>query len=136
MAYITVTYTYQHHLDPWGESDAAAREFALDLQAVVVAAGGARPGECQIRFTGADDAWFVAGGTSETHQAMRIEIALPAGLSPEAKHHLSESVLAFLRTKLRPTPDAEIHLSVEVRDLDAYTSHIEPAQDGPQDAIP
>ncbi|MFI2209835.1 hypothetical protein [Streptomyces sp. NPDC020141] len=132
MAYITVTNTYPHPLDPWG-SDSEGKQFALDLQAVVVAAGGARPGECQIRFTGPDDVWLVAGGTPETHQAMRIEIALSPGLSPEAKQHLSESVLAFLRTKLRPTPDAEVHLSVEVRDLDGYTSHIEPAQDGPQD---
>jgi 5-carboxymethyl-2-hydroxymuconate isomerase len=110
---------------------------APELQSTVVAVTGARPEACQVRFV-LTGAWYIADGTEDTHQGMHVEVALKAGRSAEVKRTLSQSVLALVRRHLAPTPEVEVHLSVEVRDIDpdGYASHVEPAQDVPEDAVP
>jgi 5-carboxymethyl-2-hydroxymuconate isomerase len=128
MPHTTVTYTRE--LDGADAIDWAA--FAPELQAVIVSVADARPEACRTRYCAADDDWYIAGGTQEVHQAVHIEIALKAGRAAEVKGELSRQVLALLRKHLAPTPAYELHLSVEVRDIDpaGYVSHVEPRQDG------
>ncbi|MGW1553715.1 5-carboxymethyl-2-hydroxymuconate Delta-isomerase [Streptomyces sp. NPDC002346] len=130
MPHVTVTYT--------NSAAFSEEELAPELQSLIVAISGARLEACRTRFVYPQDEWYIAGGTEKTHQAIHIEIALKVGRSAEVKRALSESVLALVRTHLGPTPQFEVHLSVEVRDIDpdGYVSHIEPVRDVPRDAIP
>jgi 5-carboxymethyl-2-hydroxymuconate isomerase len=134
MPYVAVTYTNE-----LGEAEIVDPEvLGPELHSLIVAKSGARPETCRIRFIYTDDGWYIAGRTEETHQAVHIEIALEAGRSADIRRTLSESVLALFRTHLGSFPEFEVHLSVEVRDLDpdGYASHIEPARGALRDAIP
>lgn len=76
---------------------------------------GARIPACKTRFRSAEET-VVGDGTEEAH-VVHIEIALLAGRTEEARTALTEAVLALLPGHIKE-PEG-IHLSVEVRDLEA-----------------
>lgn len=137
MPHTTVTYT--NELADAGALDFDA--FATDLQSALVSIAAAAPQACRTRLTGPGDRWHIAGGTEAAlpqslrpgrgPQAVHVEIALKAGRSAEVKGELSQAVLDLVRKHLAPVPAREVHLSVEIRDMDpaGYVSHVEPRQD-------
>ncbi|MBM9505384.1 5-carboxymethyl-2-hydroxymuconate Delta-isomerase [Actinacidiphila acididurans] len=127
MPHTTVTYT-----EELAESEAFDFEnFADDLHSALVTIAGAKAEACRTRFTGTEDSWFIADGDEEDFQAVHVEVAIKAGRTDEVRSELSRAVLGLIRKNLKRTPEFEVYLSVEVRDIDpvGYVSHVEPRQD-------
>jgi 5-carboxymethyl-2-hydroxymuconate isomerase len=107
-------------------------EFATALQALVVSLADARPEACRVLFPSPDGAGgSVAGDLDGDKQAVHVEIALKAGRSDDVRARLSRATLDLLRKHVPASRDFDLHLSVEVREIDpvGYSSHAEPRQD-------
>ncbi|GGX52968.1 isomerase [Streptomyces minutiscleroticus] len=91
--------------------------FALALHAVVVDLANARIEACKTRFRPTED--NVVGGDGEGHDIVHVGLALLPGRSEETKARLTEAVLELVRAHVRPAPGRGLHVSAEVRELDA-----------------
>ncbi|MCH0539137.1 isomerase [Streptomyces sp. MUM 203J] len=93
------------------------RACARALHPVVVETVGARPAACKTRTRTAGD--FTVGEGDGRDAVVHVEIALLAGRTDEAKARLSEAAVALVRDHLKPLDGLTVHVSAEVRDLDA-----------------
>ncbi len=93
------------------------RGFALALHPLVVDTVGTRPDACKTRFRRADDT--VVGDADTGHALVHIGIALLPGRTPQVKEQLTAAVLELAAQYVKPADGAELHLSAEVRDLEA-----------------
>jgi 5-carboxymethyl-2-hydroxymuconate isomerase len=92
-------------------------QFALDLHTVVVETAAARPEACKTRVLRTEDE--VVGGEHEHHAIVNVTIALLPGRTEETKALLAERVVELLRKHARSATGDTLHLSAEVRELDA-----------------
>ncbi|MEU0412622.1 isomerase [Streptomyces griseorubiginosus] len=98
-------------------------EFALALHPVVVETAAAKLEGCKTRVLRSEDE--AVGGEKENHAIVNVSVALLAGRSEETKAKLAEAVVDLLRKHVGPTDGLTVHLSAEVRDLDAsYTKAV------------
>jgi 5-carboxymethyl-2-hydroxymuconate isomerase len=99
-------------------------EFALDLHKVVVETAAAKSEACKTRVLRTEEE--VVGGDKEGHGIVNVTIALLAGRTEETKAKLTEAVVELLRKHVPPRDGVTaLHLSAEVRDLDAsYTKAV------------
>ena len=98
-------------------------EFALALHPVVVETAAAKLEACKTRVLRTEDE--AVGGEKENHAIVNVTIALLAGRSEETKAQLTEAVVELLRKHVGPVDGLSVHLSAEVRDLDAsYTKAV------------
>ncbi|MGW0546380.1 5-carboxymethyl-2-hydroxymuconate Delta-isomerase [Streptomyces altiplanensis] len=93
------------------------RGFALALHPLVADTVGTRPDACKTRFRRADDT--VVGGADTGHTLVHIGIALLPGRTPRVKEELTAAVLELAAQYVKPADGTELHLSAEVRDLEA-----------------
>lgn len=93
------------------------RAYAKALHPVVVETVAARTAACKTRTRRTDD-FTVGDGTGED-AVVHVEIALLAGRTDEAKARLSEAATDLVRDFLKPVDGLTVHISTEVRDLDA-----------------
>ncbi|WP_329339910.1 isomerase [Streptomyces sp. NBC_00663] len=98
-------------------------EFALALHPVVVETAAAKLDACKTRVLRTEDE--VVGGEKEGHAIVNVTLALLAGRTEETKAKLTEAVVDLLRKHIGPVDGLTLHLSAEVRDLDAsYTKAV------------
>ncbi|MEV0169547.1 isomerase [Streptomyces sp. NPDC050803] len=98
-------------------------EFALALHPVVVETAAAKPDACKTRVLRTEDE--AVGAEKEGHAIVNVSIALLAGRSDETKARLTEAVVDLLRKHVGPQDGLTLHLSAEIRDLDAsYTKAV------------
>ncbi|MEV7887605.1 5-carboxymethyl-2-hydroxymuconate Delta-isomerase [Streptomyces sp. NPDC002817] len=98
-------------------------EFALALHPVVVETAAAKLEACKTRVLRTEDE--AVGGEKQNHAIVNVSIALLAGRSDETKAKLTEAVVDLLRKHVGPEDGVTVHLSAEVRDLDAsYTKAV------------
>ncbi|MEU5315559.1 isomerase [Streptomyces sp. NPDC021056] len=97
--------------------------FALALHPVVVETAAAKLEACKTRVLRTEDE--AVGGEKENHAIVNVTIALLAGRSDETKAKLTEAVVELLCKHVGPEDGLTVHLSAEVRDLDAsYTKAV------------
>ncbi|MFJ2233798.1 5-carboxymethyl-2-hydroxymuconate Delta-isomerase [Streptomyces sp. NPDC087859] len=97
--------------------------FALALHPVVVETAAAKLEACKTRVLRTEDE--AVGGEKENHAIVNVTIALLAGRSDETKAKLTEAVMELLCKHVGPEDGLTVHLSAEVRDLDAsYTKAV------------
>lgn len=104
--------------------------FAKDLHSAIVSIAGGRAGGCKTRFVRRDEMYIADGAP---HYAMiHIEISVLSGRTPEVKRELNEAVLELARRHTVATPQLEVQMSVDLRDLDrdTYAGHTEPRTEG------
>jgi 5-carboxymethyl-2-hydroxymuconate isomerase len=94
--------------------------FTLALHQVVVETAAAKLEACKTRVLRSVDE--VVGGETEHHAIVNVTLALLAGRSEETKAKLTEAVVELLRKHIAPVDGLTVHLSAEVRDLDASYS--------------
>ncbi|MFD5401606.1 5-carboxymethyl-2-hydroxymuconate Delta-isomerase [Streptomyces griseorubiginosus] len=92
-------------------------DFALALHPVVVETADAKLEACKTRVLRTENE--AVGGESENHAIVHVTLALLAGRSEETKAKLAEAVVELLRKHVGPEDGLTVHLSAEVRDLDA-----------------
>ncbi|GAA2141879.1 5-carboxymethyl-2-hydroxymuconate Delta-isomerase [Kitasatospora kazusensis] len=92
------------------------RPFAAELHPLVASVIGSPAADCKTRFRRIEEA-FIGDGTPERAMVL-LEIRLLAGRSAEVKTELAERVLALLEKHAVPEPGDELHLAVEVVDVD------------------
>ncbi|MEU9322911.1 5-carboxymethyl-2-hydroxymuconate Delta-isomerase [Streptomyces canus] len=98
-------------------------EFALALHPVVVETAAAKLEACKTRVLRTEDE--AVGGEDKNHAIVHVTLALLAGRSEETKAKLTEAVVELLRKHVEPEDGLTVHLSAEVRDLDAsYTKAV------------
>lgn len=100
--------------------------FAKELHEAIVTVADGRAAGCKTRFVRLDETYIADGAP---HYAMiHVEIALLAGRTTGTKRELNRAVLALLRQHLTATPQFEVQLSVDLRDLDrdTYERHTDP----------
>jgi 5-carboxymethyl-2-hydroxymuconate isomerase len=116
MPQITVEHSpYLDHVD-W-------EEVALALHPVVVETAAAKLEACKTRVLRTEDE--AVGGEIRNHAIVHVTLALLAGRSEETKAKLTEAVVELLRKHVGPAEGLTVHLSAEVRDLDAsYTKAV------------
>jgi 5-carboxymethyl-2-hydroxymuconate isomerase len=116
MPQITVEHSpYLDHVD-W-------EEFALALHPLVVETAAAKLEGCKTRVLRTEDE--AVGGEIRNHAIVNVTLALLAGRSEETKAKLTEAVVELLRKHVGPVDGLTVHLSAEVRDLDAsYTKAV------------
>ncbi|GAA4922336.1 5-carboxymethyl-2-hydroxymuconate Delta-isomerase [Streptomyces coeruleoprunus] len=93
------------------------RGYARALHPVVVETVAARTAACKTRTRRTEDT-VVGDGTGDD-ALVHVEIALLAGRTDEAKARLGEAAAALVRDFLKPVDGVTVHVSAEVRDLDA-----------------
>jgi 5-carboxymethyl-2-hydroxymuconate isomerase len=93
------------------------REFALALHPVVVETAAARLEACKTRTLRTEDE--VVGAEADGQAIVHVTLALLAGRTDETKARLTEATLDLLRKHIEPVDGLSLHLSAEVRDLDA-----------------
>jgi 5-carboxymethyl-2-hydroxymuconate isomerase len=94
------------------------RGFALAFHpAAAELIGSAVPG-FKTRFVRLDEAVIGAGDPAEA--MIHIDLAILPGRDPELKDRLGDLALTTLSKHLKPTPDLNIQLTVEIRDLATY----------------
>ncbi|AYC41810.1 MULTISPECIES: 5-carboxymethyl-2-hydroxymuconate Delta-isomerase [Streptomyces] len=92
-------------------------EVALALHPVVVQTAAAKLEACKTRVLRSEDE--AVGGEKDNQAIVNVTLALLAGRSEETKAKLTEAVLEVLRKHVGPADGLTVHLSAEVRDLDA-----------------
>jgi 5-carboxymethyl-2-hydroxymuconate isomerase len=93
------------------------RGFALALHPVVVETAAARIEACKTRTLRTGDE--VVGAEADGHALVHVTFALLAGRSDETRARLTEATLELLSKYLDPVDGLTLHVSAEVRDLDA-----------------
>ncbi|WP_149182018.1 5-carboxymethyl-2-hydroxymuconate Delta-isomerase [Streptomyces sp. TRM49041] len=91
--------------------------YAKALHPVVVETVAAATEACKTRTRRVDD--FTVGAGTGRDAVVHVEIALLAGRTDEAKGRLGEAAAALVRDFLKPVDGLTVHISAEVRDLDA-----------------
>ncbi|MFJ3668274.1 5-carboxymethyl-2-hydroxymuconate Delta-isomerase [Streptomyces sp. NPDC090106] len=113
-----ITVERSAHLD-----DVDWEEFARALHPVIVEVAAAKPEACKTRVLRGEDE--TVGDESEGHAIVHVTLALLAGRTDETKARLTEAVVALLAKHVGPRDGLTLHLSAEVRDLDAsYTKTV------------
>ncbi|MBQ1087920.1 5-carboxymethyl-2-hydroxymuconate Delta-isomerase [Streptomyces sp. B93] len=92
-------------------------QFALALHPVVVEVAAARTEACKTRVLRTEDEAVGAG--AEGHAIVNVSLALLPGRTEETKARLTEAVVDLLRKHIEPVDGLTLHLSAEVRELDA-----------------
>ncbi|WP_282702236.1 isomerase [Streptomyces sp. CC219B] len=115
MPQITVDYT--NSLDSADAFDAQGLARALHEAVVEIAA--ARPEACKTLFREAYGAYAYEDMENLPHAIVHVTVGLLAGRTEETKAKLTEAVLALLPKYVGPADHLTLHLSAEVRDLDA-----------------
>ncbi|KUH36181.1 MULTISPECIES: 5-carboxymethyl-2-hydroxymuconate Delta-isomerase [Streptomyces] len=93
------------------------RGYARALHPVVVATVAARTEACKTRTRRTED--LTVGDGTGRDAVVHVEVALLAGRTEEAKARLSQAAAALVRDFLKPVEGLTVHVSAEVRDLDA-----------------
>lgn len=93
------------------------RGFALALHPLVVDTVDAKLAACKTRFRRADET--VVADEATGHVLVHIGIALLPGRTPELKAQLTAAVVDLVAQYVKPVEGAELHISAEVRDLEA-----------------
>lgn len=128
MPNITVTFTPE--LDQSEPVDWTG--FVSKLTACVVSLAGARPEAVRTVISPPEETgWFLGGEAMEDgKRAVHVEIALKAGRGDDTRERLSRAALELVREHLPASRDYDVHISVEVREIDpvGYSSHVEPRQ--------
>ncbi|MGK5692565.1 5-carboxymethyl-2-hydroxymuconate Delta-isomerase [Streptomyces sp. URMC 128] len=91
--------------------------FAQALHEATVEIAAAKPAACKTRFRRTED--VVVGPETEGHAHVHVHIALLPGRTEETKARLTEATLELLRTHLKAAEGRALHVSAEVRELDA-----------------
>ncbi|MFD5566727.1 5-carboxymethyl-2-hydroxymuconate Delta-isomerase [Streptomyces cadmiisoli] len=116
MPQITVDYSAQLA----GAFDRPA--FARALHTTVVEVAAARLPACKTQFRRTEDT--TVGDDTEGHAVVHVTVGLLAGRTEETKARLTEAVLGLLRQYVGPAEGLALHVSAEVRELDAsYRKH-------------
>lgn len=92
-------------------------EVALALHPLVVETAAAKLEACKTRVLRSEGE--AVGGEKDDHAIVNVTIALLAGRSEETKAKLTEAVVELLGKHIGPADGLTVHLSAEVRDLDA-----------------
>ncbi|WP_435132998.1 5-carboxymethyl-2-hydroxymuconate Delta-isomerase [Actinacidiphila sp. bgisy144] len=103
-------------------------QFAKGLHEALVRVAGGRAEGCKTRFVRLDETYIADG--SPHYSMVHAQVGILSGRPPQVRRELAEAVLAALRDTVRPLPEAELQLSVDVRELDreTYAQHDTPAQ--------
>ncbi|WP_175410189.1 5-carboxymethyl-2-hydroxymuconate Delta-isomerase [Streptomyces sp. TRM64462] len=111
MPQITVDYSaaLDDAFDPQG--------YAKALHPVLVETVAARTEACKTRTRRADD--FTVGDGTGADAVVHVEIALLAGRTDDAKARLGQAAADLVRDFVKPVDGLALHISAEVRDLDA-----------------
>ncbi|WP_405758806.1 5-carboxymethyl-2-hydroxymuconate Delta-isomerase [Streptomyces sp. NBC_01420] len=92
--------------------------FALALHPVVAETVDTKIAACKTRFRRAEET--VVADAPDGDALVHVDISLLPGRTPETKARLTEAVLELLRAHLGTADGGTtLHLSAEVRDLDA-----------------
>ncbi|MFJ5778766.1 5-carboxymethyl-2-hydroxymuconate Delta-isomerase [Streptomyces sp. NPDC093094] len=111
-----ITVDYSTSLDMTDSFDQEG--FARALHETVVEIAAARPQACKTLFRSGSTAFAYADLEREPHAVVHVTVGLLAGRTEETKAKLTETVVELLRKHIEPV-DGGLHLSAEVRDLDA-----------------
>ncbi|GAA0932940.1 hypothetical protein GCM10009554_17740 [Kribbella koreensis] len=104
-------------------TDAFDRQgFALALHPAAAEVIGSTVPAFKTRFRPTGETVIADGNPGEA--MIHLEIALLPGRDTETKDRLAELVLALLTDHLKPTPDLNIQLTVEIRDLANYHKQV------------
>ncbi|MFJ3085494.1 5-carboxymethyl-2-hydroxymuconate Delta-isomerase [Streptomyces sp. NPDC086838] len=92
--------------------------FALALHPLIAETVDTRTAACKTRFRRAEET--VVADAPDGDALVHVDISLLAGRTPETKARLTEAVLKLLTAHLGTAGGGTtLHLSAEVRDLDA-----------------
>ena len=91
--------------------------FGRALHAAVVEIAAARLPACKTQFRRCENTTFA--DETDGHAVVHVTLGLLAGRTDETKARLTEAVLELLRQYIKPTGELALHLTAEVRDLDA-----------------
>jgi 5-carboxymethyl-2-hydroxymuconate isomerase len=94
-----------------------ATALAHDLHSAAVEVAAAKPEACKTLFRPCRTT--AIGFEADGHAVLHVTIGLLAGRTDETKARLTETVLEALRKHVRPTEGVALHVSAEVRELDA-----------------
>ncbi|MDH6575880.1 isomerase [Kitasatospora sp. MAP5-34] len=92
------------------------RPFAAELHPLIASVIDSPVADCKTRFRRIEES-FIGDGAPERAMVL-LEIRLLSGRSPELKTELAERVLTLLQKHVVPEPGDELHLAVEVVDID------------------
>ncbi|MFD9910616.1 5-carboxymethyl-2-hydroxymuconate Delta-isomerase [Streptomyces sp. NPDC059063] len=93
------------------------RGFALALHPLLVEETAVPPDTCKTRFVRTEAT--VVGGDPEGHAVVHVLIGLLPGRTDELKARLTAAVTGLVRAHVKPRTGLTLHVSAEVRDLDA-----------------
>ncbi|MCG7528132.1 5-carboxymethyl-2-hydroxymuconate Delta-isomerase [Streptomyces sp. OfavH-34-F] len=108
-----ITVDYSAELD--GAFDRPA--FALALHPLVAETVDTKLAACKTRFRRTEET--VVADAPAGDALVHVDISLLPGRTPETKARLTEAVVELLAGHLRAVTGPVLHLSAEVRDLDA-----------------
>ncbi len=95
------------------------RAFAAELHPLIASVIDTTVAECKTRFRRIEES-FIGDGTPERAMVF-LEIRLLAGRSTERKAELAERILTLLQEHVVADPGDELHLAVDVVDMDRGT---------------
>jgi 5-carboxymethyl-2-hydroxymuconate isomerase len=98
------------------------RGFALALHPAAAEVIGSTVPAFKTRFRTTGETVIGDGNPGEA--MIHLEVALLPGRDAETKARLGELVLALLADHLKPSPDLNIQLTVEIRDLANYHKRV------------
>ncbi|GGO45008.1 5-carboxymethyl-2-hydroxymuconate Delta-isomerase [Streptomyces lasiicapitis] len=93
------------------------RGFALALHPLLVEEAAATLESCKTRFVRTEAT--VVGGDQDGHAVVHVLIGLLPGRPDDTKARVTAAVLDLVHRHVKPTEGLAVHLSAEVRDLDA-----------------
>ncbi|MFD9886878.1 5-carboxymethyl-2-hydroxymuconate Delta-isomerase [Streptomyces alboflavus] len=93
------------------------RGLALALHPVLVEEAAATLEACKTRFVRTETT--VVGGDEDGHAVVHVLIGLLPGRTAEVKARVTEEAVTLVRRHLKPVAGCVVHVSAEVRDLDA-----------------
>jgi 5-carboxymethyl-2-hydroxymuconate isomerase len=93
--------------------------FAKGLHEALVRIAGGRAAGCKTRFIRLDETYIADGSTD--YAMVHVQIGILSGRTPQVRRELAEAVLELLRDCVPPLPEAELQMSVDVRELERET---------------
>lgn len=97
--------------------------FAQALHAATVEIAAANPRACKTQFRRTEDT--TVGPDTKGYALVRVMISLLAGRTDETKARLTEAAVELLKQYVKPAEGLVLHVSAEVRDLDASYRNFE-----------
>ncbi|MFD0414604.1 5-carboxymethyl-2-hydroxymuconate Delta-isomerase [Streptomyces sp. NPDC127108] len=93
------------------------RGLALALHPLLVEETAATLEACKTRFVRTEET--VVGGDEDGHAVVHVLIGLLPGRTAEVRARVTDATVELVRRHLKPVAGRVVHVSAEVRDLDA-----------------